>query len=107
MLICGFENFDKFYVRVDILERLFLKIIENTKAGTFKIDSDMINLVGCNKENFFKLLKLMKYKHKKVEKSEEEYFVYRPKHKKNIQKNAIKKLNKNKLFDKLSELRFR
>jgi ATP-dependent RNA helicase SUPV3L1/SUV3 len=107
MLICGFENFDKYYVRVDILERLFLKIIENTKAGTFKIDSDMINLVGCNKENFFKLLKLMKYKHKKVEKSEEEYFVYRPKHKKNIQKNAIKKPNKNKLFDKLSELRFR
>ena len=49
----------------------------------------------------------MKYKHKKVEKSEEEYFVYRPKHKKNIQKNAIKKPNKNKLFDKLSELRFR
>ena len=107
MLICGFENFDKYYVRVDILERLFLKIIKNTKASTFKIDSDMINLVGCNKENFFKLLKLMEYNHKKVEKSEEEYFVYRPKHKKNIQKSAIKKPNKNKLFDKLSELRFR
>ena len=107
MLICGFENFDKYYVRVDILERLFLKIIKNTKASTFKIDSDMINLVGCNKENFFKLLKLMEYKLKKVEKSEEEYFVYRPKHKKNIQKSAIKKPNKNKLFDKLSELRFR
>ena len=25
LLICGFENFDKLYVRVDILERLFLK----------------------------------------------------------------------------------
>ena len=23
LLICGFENFNKFYVRVDILERLF------------------------------------------------------------------------------------
>ena len=31
LLICGFENFDKFYIRVDILERFFLKIIENTK----------------------------------------------------------------------------
>ena len=29
LLICGFENFNKFYVRVDILERLFLKVIEN------------------------------------------------------------------------------
>ena len=31
LLICGFENFGKFYVRVDILERLFLKIIEFSK----------------------------------------------------------------------------
>ena len=37
LLICGFENFENFYVRVDILERLFIKIIENTKNGTFKI----------------------------------------------------------------------
>ena len=52
LLICGFENFNKFYIRVDILERLFLKIIENSKDGTFKIDSDMINLIGCSKDNF-------------------------------------------------------
>ena len=32
----------------------------------FKIDSDMINLIGCNKENFFKLLELMQYKPKKI-----------------------------------------
>ena len=43
LLICGFENFNKFYVRIDILERLFLKIIENTKNGQFKIDYNMIN----------------------------------------------------------------
>ena len=53
MLICGFENFDRFYVRVDILERLFLQIINNTKDGMFKIDSDMINLIGCEKKRFF------------------------------------------------------
>ena len=68
LLICGFENFDKFYIRVDILERLFLKIIENSKNGSFKIDSDMINLIGCSKENFFKLLELMEYKSKKIKK---------------------------------------
>ena len=65
LLICGFENFNKFYVRVDILERLFLKIIENSKNGVFKIDSNMINLIGCSKENFYKLLELMEYKRKK------------------------------------------
>ena len=105
LLLCGFENFDKFYVRVDILERLFLKIIENTKNDVFKIDSDMINLIGCSKENFLKLLALMQYKPKKVgSDAKEEFFTYKPKFVKN--KNS-KKLNKNTPFDKLSELRFR
>ena len=61
LLICGFENFDKFYIRIDILERLFIKIIENTKNGVFKVNSNMINLIGCNNENFSRLLKLMNY----------------------------------------------
>ena len=43
----------------------------------FKIDSDMINLIGCNKEDFFKLLELMQYKRKKIEGSKEEFFIYR------------------------------
>ena len=102
LLICGFENFDKFYIRVDILERLFLKIIENSKNGSFKIDSDMINLIGCSKENFFKLLELMEYKSKKNKK--EEFFIYKPKLTKN---KKLKKISKNSPFEKLSELRFR
>ena len=104
LLICGFENFNKFYIRIDILERLFLKIIENTKNGVFKIDSDMINLIGCNKENFFKLLELMEYKSKK-NKEMKEFFVYKPKSVKN--KIKAQKSNKNNPFEKLSELRFR
>ena len=102
LLICGFENFDKFYIRVDILERLFLKIIENSKNGSFKIDSDMINLIGCSKENFFKLLELMEYKSKKNKK--EEFFIYKPTLTKN---KKLKKISKNSPFKKLSELRFR
>ncbi|RZO48020.1 MAG: helicase [Candidatus Pelagibacterales bacterium] len=102
LLICGFENFNKFYIRVDILERLFLKIIENSKNGTFKMDSDMINLIGCSKENFFKLLELMEYKSKKNEK--EEFFVYKPKQTKD---KKSKEISKNNPFEKLSELRFR
>ena len=104
-LICGFENFEKFFVRVDILERLFLQIMENTKDEKFKIKSDMINLVGCNKENFFKPMKLMQYKPKKTKDNKEEFFIYNPKYTK--KKKFEKKINKNNPFGKLSELRFR
>ena len=107
LLICGFENFDKFYIRVDILERLFLKTVENTKDGKFKIDSDMINLVGCSKENFFKLLELMEYKRKIGKESKEEFFIYKPKYNKNKERKIAKKGKKTSPFDKLSELRFR
>ena len=107
LLICGFENFDKFYIRVDILERFFLKVIENTKNGIFKIDSDMINLIGCSKENFHKLLELMQYKNKKVAENKEEFFFYKPQHKKTKINKINKKVGKNSPFDKLSELRFR
>ena len=61
LLLCGFEKFKDFYVRVDILEKFFLKIIENTNNGKFKINSEMINLIGCSKDNFFKLIDLMNY----------------------------------------------
>jgi len=105
LLICGFENFGKFYVRVDILERLFLIIIENTKENIFKIDSDMINLIGCNKESFFKLLELMNYKPKNTNQNRDELFIYQPERKKS-NKNS-KKSNKSSAFNKLSELRFR
>ena len=104
LLICGFENFDKFYIRVDILERLFLKIIENTKNNEFKIDSDMINLIGCSKENFFKLLELMEYKSKKNEENKEEFFIYRPKSIKNKRLKKNRKISKDSPFGKLSEL---
>ena len=105
LLICGFENFDKFYVRVDILERLFLEIIEKNKDGVFKIDSNMINLIGCSKENFFKLLEAMEYKSKKIKGSEEEFFVYKPKFLKS-KREKNNKVRKNNPFDKLSELSF-
>ena len=32
MLLCGFENFTKIYVRIDILERLFLMILNSSKS---------------------------------------------------------------------------
>ena len=106
-LICGFENFNKFYIRVDILERLFLKIIENTREGAFKIDSDMINLIGCSKENFYKILDLMQYKPGKSKDDKEDLFVYKPRFPKKEIRKKEDKINKDNPFKKLSELRFR
>ena len=31
LLLCGFEKFKEFFVRIDILEKLFIKIIEKPK----------------------------------------------------------------------------
>ena len=67
LLLCGFEKFREFYVRIDILEKLFLKIIENTKDKKFKTNAEMMNLLGCSKENFYKLMSYMDYKKDKAE----------------------------------------
>ena len=66
LLLCGFEKFRNFFIRIDILEKLFLKIIENTKDKKFKINPEMMNLLGCSKENFYKLMTYMNYKKDKV-----------------------------------------
>ncbi|MDA9684183.1 helicase-related protein [Candidatus Pelagibacter bacterium] len=66
LLLCGFEKFKQFFVRIDILEKLFLKIIENTKDRKFKVNSEMMNLLGCSKENFYKLMVNMNYKKDKI-----------------------------------------
>ena len=107
LLICGFENIGNFYIRVDILERLFIQIIEKSKKNTFEIDSDMINLIGCSKENFFRLLELMEYKSTKNKDSKEKIFIYRPRFVKKERQKDIKNKAKNNAFSKLSEIRFR
>ena len=66
LLLCGFEKFNEFFVRIDILEKLFLKIIEKTKDKKFKVNSEMMNLLGCSKENFYKLMTYMDYKKDKA-----------------------------------------
>ena len=65
-LLCGFEKFREFFVRIDILEKLFLKILDNTKDKKFKINAEMMNLLGCSKENFYKLMTYMNYKKDKT-----------------------------------------
>ena len=66
LLLCGFEKFKEFFVRIDILEKLFLKILDKTKDKKFKINAEMMNLLGCSKENFYKLMTYMNYKKDKL-----------------------------------------
>ena len=65
LLLCGFEKFKNHYVRIDILEKLFIKILNKTEKRKFKIDAEMINLIGCSKEGFYSLMLSMNYKKSK------------------------------------------
>ncbi len=62
LLLCGFEKFKEYFIRIDILEKLFIKILDSSKDRKFKINSEMMNLLGCTKENFYKLMTYMDYK---------------------------------------------
>ena len=88
MLLCGFEKFDQFFVRIDILERLFVKIMNSNpeNKNEIKLIPEMLNLLGSSKDNFIKLIQKMNYK--TFEKNDETYFKYMP----------IKKFNKNYKF---------
>jgi ATP-dependent RNA helicase SUPV3L1/SUV3 len=66
LLLCGFEKFKEYFFRIDMLEKLFIKILNNTKDRKFKIDAEMMNLLGCTKENFYKLMTYMNYKKDKT-----------------------------------------
>jgi len=85
MLLCGFEKFDTLFVRIDILERLFMLIInfsDSKENKEIKMIPEMLNLLGCSKDNFKKLLQKMGYK--VYDKNNEIFFKY----------NTIKKFKK-------------
>ena len=80
-------------MRIDILERLFIHIIENNLKfdKEIKLVPEMLNLLGCSKDNFLKLLNSMNYKIYKKDK--EIFFKYKPK------KRVIKKRDNANKFD--------
>ena len=98
LLLCGFEKFKEFFVRIDILEKLFLKIIEGTKNKKFKINAEMMNLLGCSKENFHKLMNYMDYKRDK----EADTYIFKGERKK--KEKLLKFDNKENPFNKLLTL---
>ena len=103
MLLCGFEKFDNIYVRIDILERLFMQIInsKSEKDKEIKMIPEMLNLLGCNKESFKKLLVCMNYKI--IERENDIFFKYTPK--KNFKKQS-QKILKETPFGVLKDLNF-
>jgi len=98
LLLCGFENFKDFFVRVDILEKLFITILDKSTHRKFKTTPEMMNLLGSTKEDFYTLLSLMGYK----KDLEEDTYIFSGEQRKN------KKLFRNKVntgpFDKLLSL---
>ncbi len=104
MLLCGFEKFDNYFVRIDILERLFIKIIDSDvdKGKEIKMVPEMLNLLGCSKDNFKKLIKIMNYKI--IEKNDEMFFRYLPK--KKTKKFSYKKSLKESPFKILKDFDF-
>ena len=100
MLLCGFEKFESFFVRIDILERLFMQIINSKSEKEIKMIPEMLNLLGCNKDNFKKLLLNMSYR--VIEKNDEVFFKYKPR--KNNKKIYDKKISKENPFGILKNL---
>jgi len=103
MLLCGFEKFNKFFVRIDILERLFIQIMNSASKENkeIKLIPEMLNLLGCSKNNFINLIKNMEYK--VFEKNNETFLKYFPKRK--FQKSMkLKNTKKDTPFSILSEL---
>ena len=105
MLLCGFEKFDSFFVRIDMLERLFMQIINSGSDVNreIKLIPEMLNLLGCSKDNFKKLIQKMDYK--VMEKNEDIFFRYMPQ--KKLKKSFNKKTNKENPFDVLKNLNLR
>ena len=107
MLLCGFENFDKYFVRIDILERLFVLIINTNPDSKTKIKlvPEMLNLLGCSKDNFIKLIKKMSYK--TFEENNEIYFKYAPTKQKKMRKTINKIPENDNPFNVLKNINFK
>jgi len=106
MLLCGFEKFDSFFVRIDILERLFVQIINQSTQNKkeIKLIPEMLNLLGCKKEDFLKLIKKMNYY--SFTKNDETYFRYAP-FKNNKKENLQKVYKKENPFSVLKNINFK
>ena len=104
MLLSGFEKFDRFFVRIDILERLFIKLYNfQSKDREIKLIPEMLNLLGCSKENFINLIKYLNYK--SFEKENDTFIKYVPRKMKKI--NKFKNIKSDNPFEVLNKISFK
>ena len=74
---------------------------KDDKSNDIKLIPEMLNLLGCSKENFIKLLRQMNYK--TFEKNNEIYFKYNPRKINYRQKNKFSSDNP---FNVLNQINF-
>ena len=104
MLLSGFEKFDRFFVRIDILERLFIKLYNfQSKDREIKLIPEILNLLGCSKENFINLIKYLNYK--SFEKENDTFIKYIPRKMKKI--NKFKNIKSDNPFEVLNKISFK
>tara|TARA_B100000700_G_C14345714_1_gene534824 strand:+ start:104 stop:487 length:384 start_codon:yes stop_codon:yes gene_type:complete len=60
--IVGYRLRGDLLIRVDILERFLGKIKKISNNGLLTTDLELLNLLGCNKENFDSVLTALGYK---------------------------------------------
>ncbi len=84
LLICGFETFGQFIIRIDILEKLFVEILSRSKDYSFQLDAKLLNLLGCSKENFIQFIKYINYE--MIEDKDNTIFKFKPKKQKSFNK---------------------
>ena len=80
---------------------MILNSNKDKENNEIKLVPEMLNLLGCNKENFIKLVQKMNYK--TYEKENNLFFKYVP-NRKTIKKKELKKDSKNNPFGVLSQL---
>ena len=79
-------------------------IMNSNNKNEIKLTPEMLNLLGCNKENFLKLIEKMSYK--SFKKNDETFFKYIGS--KNIKKNYnFNSRKKDNPFNKLKEINFK
>ena len=86
------------------MERLFIKLYNfQSQDKEIKLIPEMLNLLGCSKENFVNLIKLMNYK--SFEKENDTYIKYIPTKKKKFKK--FKDIRTDNPFEVLNKISFK
>ncbi len=89
----GYIKLGKFSLRVDVFERIFFLARQKIKLGPFLDSSDLMNPVGCNKEELRDILKFCGFAYFKLSNERNIYFHQVKKISTKPKKNKLKNIN--------------